>query len=492
MAESLTERVRALQAAARAAGATEKTTPDNDILLQAYKDNGNRFYGEEKPRILFIYEYSDDFIRHFYATNPFLSVEPYDGQLQAVLKARFGGEDSYADVMKKHGWNAAEIIANAAHLQKAWATKNKYEKQGFYEIIFQQVLQFKPNAIYFDGAMSYDENFIKELKKHVRIIAGNETSELQDLLDIKFSVMPDAGEIDTRLRAAIATEATQPTSAATTAAIAAPPPFGNLTICTIYCDEHAHYLPHWYYSIMPLLEGGASTAIVKTVRGEAEKAAVVNTDEYSTAAEYTYAGIFDYGKAKNVCLDMVLTEWVLFLDADERLCLDPEAVLEVLNTPDADAAYCKIHSVFNRKDFVEKIELQSQHEIQQDSIEPNIRMFKPNIHRADGNHEINRFRFSVGIHEQVKPSLVANNAKICDSSVRIFHVGYKNPSHNFIKSMQRIKGIADYLEKNQDTTDPTTLYNLWALFQEIGGSDMEKIREQVNKSFKVMPGTIRL
>ncbi len=484
--------LKTLQAAQQAVTDSAKSTPDNDILLQAYKENGNKFFGVVKPRILFIYEYSDDFIRHYYATNPFLAVEPYDGQLQALLKARFGGEDSYADMMKKHGWDAAEIIANAAHLQKAWATKNKYEKQGFYEIILQQVLQFKPDAIYFDGAMSYAENFIKELKKHVKIIAGNDTSELQNLLDIKFPVLPESDEINTRLRAAIANEATQPTSAATTGAIAAPPPFGNLTICTIFCDEHAHYLPNWYYSIMPLLDGGASTAIVKTVQGEKESAVVVNTDEYSTTAEYTYTGIFDYGKAKNLCLDMVLTEWVLFLDADERLCLDPAAVLEVLNTPEADAAYCKIHSVFNRKEFVEKIELESQHEIQQDSIEPNIRMFRQNIHRADGNHVINRYRFSEGIHEQVKPSLVANNAKICDSSVRIFHVGYKNPANNFIKSMQRIKGIAAYLEKNQDTKNPTTLYNLWALFQEIGGSDMEKIKEQVNQSFHVMPGTMRL
>lgn len=266
-------------------------------------------------------------------------------------------------------------------------------------------------------------------------------------------------------------------------------PFANLTICVIFGDDHKHFLPHLWLSVMPLLEGGAATSIVHTVKGDKEYAEVLNTDEYSTLSRYHYTGIFNYGRAKNIALDCVLTEWVLFLDADERLMLDPDAVTEVLDS-EADAAYCKVFSVYQSKPAVAPMTGGDDIILQDDDLAPQVRMFKPNVHRADGRHEVQRYRFSEGTHEQIKPSLVANGATVRDSSVRIFHVGYKNPRVNFIKTMQRLQGLAADLEKNTDISDITTAYRLWMLFGEMDG--IEHYRNTVNSLIKPMKGTGRV
>lgn len=264
-------------------------------------------------------------------------------------------------------------------------------------------------------------------------------------------------------------------------------PFSNLTICVVTCDEHKHFLADLWYSVNPLLENGAQVVVVQTVRGNTEKAEVLNNEGYSTMARYTYSGIFNYGRAKNIALDCVLTEWVLFLDSDERLCLDLDAIKDVINTPNLDAAYCKVHSVYMAKPEVVKCTVENKDiSMQEDILEPAVRIFKPNLHRADGNHELNRYRFTEGIHEQVWPSIIQRGGMVKDSSIRIHHVGYKNGEKNFVKTMKRLQGLAAALEVNNDLSDFQAAYNLWALFCEV--DTFQHLREYVNSKIKVTDG----
>jgi len=267
-------------------------------------------------------------------------------------------------------------------------------------------------------------------------------------------------------------------------------PFSNLTICVITRDEDKHYLGDLWLSVMPLIEQGAATSIVHTVKSEKEFAEVLNKDEYSTLARYHYTGNFNFGRAKNIALDCVLTEWVLFLDSDERLNLDASAVLSIINNPDLDAAYCKVHSIY--APFTDVVPCTSDSEniqLREDDISPQIRIFRVNRHRQDGRHEIGRYRFTEGMHEQIKPSIVERGGMVSDSAIRVFHVGYKNPAYNFTKAMRNVQGLAAGLEQNSDLTDVNTTYRLWKLFDEM--QSIEHLRPVVNAAMKPMKGSTR-
>ena len=261
-------------------------------------------------------------------------------------------------------------------------------------------------------------------------------------------------------------------------------PFSNLTICVVTCKEHSHFMPDLLHSIMPLQMQGASIVVLHTEKGEKEQAVKLAAEERNTVAKYTYAGIFNYGRAKNLALDCVLTEWVLFLDTDERLCLDTDAVLDVINTENLDAAYCKVQSVYTPNKAILPCNAGGQDVIlQQDIIEPAIRIFKPNNHRTG---ELQRYRYSEGTHEQIKPAIVERGGMVKDSAIRIFHIGYKNPRANFVKTMQRLQGLARDLETNSDMNDVNAVYRLWMLFSET--DTIAHLRETVNAKMQPMNG----
>jgi len=261
-------------------------------------------------------------------------------------------------------------------------------------------------------------------------------------------------------------------------------PFSNLTICVVTCKEHSHFIPDLLHSTMPLQMQGASIVVLHTEKGEIERAVKLATEERNTVAKYTYTGIFNYGRAKNLALDCVLTEWVLFLDSDERLCLDTDAVLDVINTPNLDAVYCKVQSIYSPNKDISRCVMGEQDVIlSQDVIDPAIRLFKPNNHVTG---ELQRYRFTEGTHEQIKPSIVERSGMVSDSAIRIFHIGYKNPIDNFKKTMKRLQGLAKDLEVNSNTEDYHSIYRLWMLFAEI--DTIAHLREMANSKMRPMNG----
>jgi spore maturation protein CgeB len=75
-------------------------------------------------RIVFLNTDYAEFTRWFYATNPGLERESYDGQMAARSASLFGAADFYTRHMRALGHEAWDIHANNPHMQAAWAREN--------------------------------------------------------------------------------------------------------------------------------------------------------------------------------------------------------------------------------------------------------------------------------------------------------------------------------------------------------------------------------
>lgn len=132
----------------------------------------------------------------------------------------------------------------------------------------------------------------------------------------------------------------------------------------------------------------------------------------------------DFASARNYALNFVRSDWVISLDADEKLDLqsftDNFYLLENENT---GGIYC------NLKNFLdESLQTYSEHKYS--------RIFRnhPNI------------KFAGAIHEQISPSIESSGFEIMDSEIIIEHFGYINSSEE--KKLRNQSMITSEFEKN--------------------------------------------
>jgi glycosyltransferase involved in cell wall biosynthesis len=118
----------------------------------------------------------------------------------------------------------------------------------------------------------------------------------------------------------------------------------------------------------------------------------------------------DFAAARNFALEKSTGEWILYLDADERLTESSISEVKKISAQKNDCAY--------------RIVLRNIDEIgNRPSIMKYARLF-PNYQKI---------RFEGRIHEQIEPSLLRNNFPIKDSNIEILHVGY-NVSKESLKA----------------------------------------------------------
>ena len=132
-----------------------------------------------------------------------------------------------------------------------------------------------------------------------------------------------------------------------------------------------------------------------------------STDNTKKIAEEFGAKIYDYkwkndfSESRNYALEKANGDWILYLDADERLTENSKDELKkITNVEGKKAFHCRIINV-------DEI---SNHP----SVMSYVRLFakKPGI------------QFTGKIHEQIEDSLVNNGYKIEQSSIEIIHLGY--------------------------------------------------------------------
>ncbi len=115
------------------------------------------------------------FLASYYRANKDIRHESYDKQLKHILSQGFATADYYTENLKKLDVEAFELIRNAKFLQKKWAIENSTTKTGT-ALIIKQIKQLKPEVVFVQDSMHYNEEFVQELRSNVpeiKLIIGN-------------------------------------------------------------------------------------------------------------------------------------------------------------------------------------------------------------------------------------------------------------------------------------------------------------------------------
>ncbi|MFN9338482.1 MAG: glycosyltransferase [Candidatus Kapaibacterium sp.] len=169
---------------------------------------------------------------------------------------------------------------------------------------------------------------------------------------------------------------------------------------------------------------------LESVVGLADEIIIVDTgstDSTVAIAQQYGAKVFthpwegDFAQARNYALSYTKGEWVLYLDADERI--HPEAKIhlrQLLHSlpDDIGALLCTIHSPHRQGDEVSEMHSGSY----------------PRIFRNYGYPTI---AFQGRVHEQISPSIIALGKSIVQSDVIIDHLGYDLSREEMEKKLQR-------------------------------------------------------
>ncbi len=140
-----------------------------------------------------------------------------------------------------------------------------------------------------------------------------------------------------------------------------------------------------------------------------------STDNTIKIAEKFGAKIFhfkwinNFSAARNFALEKSNGDWILYLDADERL--NPEhkkALIQLSRKNKRTAYYCLVNSIDEIKNRPAKMKY--------------VRFFP--------NHP--KVRFEGAAHEQIVPSLIKNNFNLVQTNLEIIHLGY-NVQHEQIR-----------------------------------------------------------
>ncbi len=122
----------------------------------------------------------------------------------------------------------------------------------------------------------------------------------------------------------------------------------------------------------------------------------------------------DFASARNFALENSSGDWILYLDADERLSGKSIKELKNLIRNQKQEAY---HCIIKNIDEVGN----------RPSVMKYVRLF-PND---------KRIRFKGKIHEQIEQSLMENDFNILNSSIEIIHVGYSLPNEELKEKAKR-------------------------------------------------------
>jgi spore maturation protein CgeB len=117
-------------------------------------------------RFIKVTNYYKSFLKYYYLKYPQISVKSYSEQYNHLMNEAFGWSNFYQIHLNKLGNEAYEIIANAEHLQSAWANEHGLTSTGD-ELLLKQFKFYKPDVIFFQDSLSFSYSFIREVKKNV-------------------------------------------------------------------------------------------------------------------------------------------------------------------------------------------------------------------------------------------------------------------------------------------------------------------------------------
>jgi glycosyltransferase involved in cell wall biosynthesis/predicted Zn-dependent protease len=212
----------------------------------------------------------------------------------------------------------------------------------------------------------------------------------------------------------------------------------RVSLCMIVKDE-AHNLPDCLGSVADLVD-----EIIVIDTGSTDNTAEVA--QGLGARVFSFPWVDSFAAARNESLRHATGEWVLWMDADDRLDDENRAKLRALvqSLPDEDVG------------FVMKCLCLPNPETGRAAAVDHVRLFR---HHA-------RLRWHYRIHEQILPALRDRGADLRWSDVVIRHVGYQDTALRQRKLQRDFRLLT--LEQAESPDDPFVLFNLGMVLHEWG------------------------
>ncbi|MDR3627623.1 MAG: glycosyltransferase [Ignavibacteriaceae bacterium] len=151
-------------------------------------------------------------------------------------------------------------------------------------------------------------------------------------------------------------------------------------------------------------------------------------EEYG-AKIFHFEWIYDFSAARNYSLEHCTGNWILYLDADERLSSKSVNLLKKLTgRNDKTAYYCQVCSI----DEING----------RPSVMSYVRLF-PNY---------KSLRFEGAVHEQIEYSLKQNKIRIANSNIEILHIGYNLTKEGLaLKAKRNLDILLKEYQKNNSS-----------------------------------------
>lgn len=142
---------------------------------------------------------------------------------------------------------------------------------------------------------------------------------------------------------------------------------------------------------------------------------------------YDFKWVNDFSAARNYALSKSTGNWILYLDADERVDKNSLAELEkIKNSPEKTGYYCTVKSIDNENN--------------RDNSMRYVRLFR----------NIDGIEFNGKVHEQITGSLTKNGIKLFNSNILITHLGYNiSADEKKVKAERNLKLLIDEFERTK-------------------------------------------
>lgn len=172
------------------------------------------------------------------------------------------------------------------------------------------------------------------------------------------------------------------------------------------------------------------------------------------AKVYHFNWISDFSAARNFALSKSSGDWILYLDADERLHeRSKNELLSLSKNKNLVGANCLINNV--------------------DEITGTPKFMK--YIRFFRNSE--NIKFTGKAHEQIEASLLQNRYKIIDSKIEITHLGYNVEESELKKKAER--NLLPLLEEYDDTKSAYYAFQLANTYKVLGDKESEMKYHQI-------------
>ncbi len=192
---------------------------------------------------------------------------------------------------------------------------------------------------------------------------------------------------------------------------------------------------------------------LESVKSAADEIVIVDTgssdgtisiaEEYG-ASVYNYDWSDDFSAARNYALSKSSGEWILYLDADERLSESSLLELKRLTADDRSAGFkCTVKSLDHKRGKPHQMRY--------------VRLFR-------NGKEI---KFTGRVHEQIESSLLAAGYKVLGSDIEILHLGYNVEEEEVLRKARRnLKLLLEDYKKSNSPYDAFQLGNTYNILKE--------------------------